>query len=86
MTTTPERAPEPTRYVNNAGGVRWQPTLSDGRGLVHSTEAWEPALVWSWLDGHGPVLYRSRRRAERIAHRQERREWREKNQNTWRRP
>lgn len=76
---------EPTRYVNNVGEERWQPTLSNGQVLVHTSTAWELDRTWSWLEEDGPVLYRSRKRAERIARRQERRDWREANKRTWRR-
>lgn len=76
---------EPTRYVNNLGEERWQPTLFDGQALVRISTAWEPNRTWSWLEEDGPVLYRSRKRAERIARRQERRDWREANKRTWRR-
>lgn len=75
---------KPIRFVNGAGEERWQPALANGQRLVLASAAWEVMDAWSSREEGKPVLYKSRRRAERVGRREAKREWREETIHTWR--
>lgn len=54
----------PIRHTNSLGQVMWQPRV----GTQALQEA-GVARVWAGIGGAGAVLYRSRRRAQRISER-----------------
>lgn len=70
--TDPITDPEPVtgtrRWTDSNGRVRWQP-VADGHGQS-STNKW---MSWAVEFQADPRLYRSRRRAERVARRRVRR-------------
>ena len=63
-------------WCNEAGQVRWQPQLPSGDRLWIDSRRW---WMWEPTSSAPPVLYRSERRAERIARREHKRAQR----NSW---
>ncbi len=71
---------DPHMYVNGDGELRWQPQLEDGTRLwrdysgyaVGHSLIWRHSLARISHQYRTPVLYRSKRRAVRVAARKER--------------
>ena len=62
------------QWANDYGEIRWQPQLDNGKRLWKEYEyIYERVDVWGDKDrGFGPVLYRSKKRAEEVAQKYQR--------------
>lgn len=70
-----------TEWVDGRGRSRWQPRTQNGESLWHVSnyadgmhQAWWAQDPNVFLAFHGPVTYRSRARAERVARRRQARQ------------
>ena len=71
--TAAELSDDVVRWEDRTGRVRWQPSLGKDANLT--TNRLRECLEWGYNGAYwaGPVLYRSRRRAQRRAARERRR-------------